>query len=242
MENNFDKEFRDFIYNLDDIVDSFVKKLNQLGFTIDFTKTSINTLENYLLDKHVTIKDDDFYDASCYLGELFKKNYGGDWEIDKNENSKYYKKPVIKNFDPVGMIFSPFSILKETLATREKGALMKILKSSLDDENETEKLNADTKTDKDNYRNRSFIDDLDTNNSIEEEKQSVKKKEEYQAEVNPNQPYKIFKGKAFTKEEWLKFEEEEYQRFSMKNHQHKSNEKPPQTGGGFFLDERESDW
>ncbi len=66
------------------------------------------------------------------------------------------------------------------------------------------------------------------------------------ADISPNSGsetlvFKTHKGKNYTKEEWGKFEQEQFKLYAQKNKIPLEEEKPKK-GGKFFLDEKESDF
>lgn len=62
------EKFELFLFNMDDIVEAFVEKLESKGITLDYSLRSLTLLESYLSENKVTIQDDDYNDASEYVG------------------------------------------------------------------------------------------------------------------------------------------------------------------------------
>jgi len=131
------EKFDNFLFNLDEIVVNFKKELNNLGYNVDYTLDSVNILESYILDNDIKIEDDDYYDASCFLGELFRIVYYGKWKLDDNKKSLFYNKPIIDYNSSTGVVFSPFNTLRGVILRKQKGLLSSIIKSNVEPE-ETE--------------------------------------------------------------------------------------------------------
>lgn len=104
------EKFELFLFNMDDILEAFVDKLESKGITLDYSLNSLTLLESYLSENKVTIKDDDYNDASEYLGEVVRLKYGGKWicNLDDKDNSLYYGYPVIAGHSKFDVLFSPF--------------------------------------------------------------------------------------------------------------------------------------
>lgn len=129
-KENMDK-FNDFKFHLAEIVENFVKRANLKGYALNYSEESIDLLEKYILDNNITTADDDYYDASCYLGELFKYLYKGRWALDYNKKSVYYNKPIIEYNSPYGIVFSPFTTLRGVILRKKKNLLHKIIDSNI---------------------------------------------------------------------------------------------------------------
>ena len=92
-------KFNNFIFNIDDYLESIIDKAHELGYNLDYSLRSLHDLEEYLSKNSVDKDSDDVNDAAAYFGEVVRKNFGGTWKCSLNieTNSMYYGKPVITN-------------------------------------------------------------------------------------------------------------------------------------------------
>jgi hypothetical protein len=65
-----------------------------------------------------------------YLGEDFRRNYGGKWEVCLEEKSPYYGFPVIADFSNVkGYVFPPIFTVKAYTIRKKKGVIKNAVNS-----------------------------------------------------------------------------------------------------------------
>ncbi len=83
--------------------------------------------------ENITIDDDDYDNAVCYLGEVVIKNYGGNWicNLDKKYNSLYYGFPVITNHTKQKILYSPFHIIRAFLLRKKENLLTTSIESQI---------------------------------------------------------------------------------------------------------------
>lgn len=117
-QEQLQEKFDLFLFNIDDYLESFIDKLSELGYNLDYSIESLDTLERYLIEKKIDKNSNDVNDAAAYFGEVVRKKYGGKWvcNLDKENNSLYYGLPVITGLGKVtGVLLSPFSSVKSLL-------------------------------------------------------------------------------------------------------------------------------
>lgn len=130
MKTTDNEKFENFIFHLYEIVQNFIKRINSKGYDIDFEKNSIEKFEKYILENNIKVEDNDYYDGACYLGELFRHIYGGNWILDTNKKSIFFNKPVIDYGSESGVLFSSFNALRAIIIKQQSGTLEKIIESN----------------------------------------------------------------------------------------------------------------
>lgn len=130
------ENFEGWLFSMSDVLEEFVENFSlKTGHTLDYSVLSLIAFEEYILDNFSEIeelkKEDNKYkyDAFArYLGETIRKNIGGKWKLDiDNEKSAYFKLPIL-----VEDVEKPTPICPHRLVTacivRKKGTfLFKIL-------------------------------------------------------------------------------------------------------------------
>src|SRR5262245_6512219 len=91
--------FERFLIEMDDVVDAFVAEARRAGVLLDFSVASLDDLERLLATKvdaateseQMTLKNR----AARYLGEVFRRQVGGKWELCLNDPKYlFFKQPV----------------------------------------------------------------------------------------------------------------------------------------------------
>ncbi|CEN48568.1 conserved hypothetical protein [Capnocytophaga canimorsus] len=67
-------KFENFIFNIDDYLESIQNKAKSQGLDFDLSIKSIDLIEKYIVNNDITIENDDYNDLSAYLGEVVRKN------------------------------------------------------------------------------------------------------------------------------------------------------------------------
>jgi len=128
-----EEKFEIFIFNMDDCLEQFIERAEKKEIILDYSILSLKLLENYLLENKTTINDDDYNDASSYLGEVIRKNYNGQWicNLDKENNSLYYGFPVITKHVNYDILYSPFHVVKAFLLRHKENLFFISIESQL---------------------------------------------------------------------------------------------------------------
>ncbi|KQM77872.1 hypothetical protein ASE74_15850 [Pedobacter sp. Leaf216] len=132
-----EEKFENFIFNIDDYLESFIDKAEEQGYNLDYSTNSLNDLENYLTKNKIDKDNDDVNDAAAYFGEVVRKNYGGNWicSLDIENNSLYYGKPVIVGHtQPKDLQLSPFDSVLIFVIRPRKNHFLKVVKNHIDPE------------------------------------------------------------------------------------------------------------
>ena len=134
-KEELEDKFNNFIFNIDDYLESIIDKADEQGCNLDYSLRSLNDLEKYLSENNTDKDSDDVNDAAAYFGEVVRKNFGGTWKCSLNmeTNSMYYGKPVITNYtDPEDLELSPFESVLFYLIEPTENHFLGIIENDLD--------------------------------------------------------------------------------------------------------------
>ena len=126
-------KFQHFLFEMDDVLDDFLVEAGTAGYQLDFSLDSIPLLEAYLLshlgNKEVSrLKNK----AARYLGEVFRKNVGGKWELClKDPKYLYYKLPVIAGYSDKPIEFCPVDVIENFASKKGDGMLRRTIDAHL---------------------------------------------------------------------------------------------------------------
>lgn len=126
------EKFQFYIFEMDDVVEAFIKEAKQAGVTLDYSKQSLDALEPYLLQKLSAGANRDLLrnQAARYLGETFRKIVGGHWELClKDPDYLYFKLPVLTGYSEKPIEFPPTEIVGNFLASQKPGMLRRALEA-----------------------------------------------------------------------------------------------------------------
>jgi hypothetical protein len=117
------EKFNHFVFSIDDTLEMLIVNAAEQGFALDHSEDSLETFENYILKSKSTVVDDlaiNIY--SQYVGEVFRKSYGGKWKIGDNPASDLdFNLPVIGDFNDVGYVFNPILIVRNFIIRQQRG-------------------------------------------------------------------------------------------------------------------------
>ena len=130
-----------FLFEMADRQEVFLDTAQAEGYSLDYTLDSLVELERYIethklqmqwLDKSdgaVSLR----VDCWSYLGETFRKTYGGGWNVSLNDlDSINYGQFVIEDFDETKQEFDPLGILQGYLLRGKSGSLRRSVDSYVD--------------------------------------------------------------------------------------------------------------
>jgi len=101
-------DFQLWVFNMDDELDAFKATLPvELAKWLDYSVESLTLLEAWILNRYPTFEDTEKKEEAQvldwlarYVGETFRKQIGGHWDIDlENKKNVYYGLPVITGFE-----------------------------------------------------------------------------------------------------------------------------------------------
>lgn len=130
-------DFEYWLMDMDDALDYFLAILPpQIKDKLDFSPSSLSTLEAWILDEYPSIQamlvsnqSRQVDGVARYIGETFRKSLGGHWDIHLDEPKfAYFGVPILTGYEE-----KPTPICPLTLATasaeRRTGKYLPILKN-----------------------------------------------------------------------------------------------------------------
>jgi hypothetical protein len=125
------EKFQLFLFELEDRQEAFTEMAAAEGYVLDYCLGSLTELERYLTA--LTWSWDDKSDEAVgrrldcwtYLGEVMRRNYGGDWQLSWNDdNSANRGHFFITGHRPIdGVEFTPLRLVKAFIQRGKPGAL-----------------------------------------------------------------------------------------------------------------------
>jgi hypothetical protein len=92
---------------------------------------SLDAIENYL-SQPINCTENGKNRSARYLGEVFRKNYGGNWDLcNDGPNYIYNGLPIIKNFSEVDFEFCPLAVIENYVITKRDGLLKGAIESCI---------------------------------------------------------------------------------------------------------------
>jgi hypothetical protein len=120
------EKFQTFVFEMDDVLELFVKEAAVEGTVLDYSIEGLGSLEKYI-DKHYVQNDENLIlknRSSRYLGEVFRKNFGGIWDLYiDNEKDLHYLLPVITKYSDIDIDFCPIAIISNYMRKKKRGLL-----------------------------------------------------------------------------------------------------------------------
>ncbi|MBN8602803.1 MAG: hypothetical protein J0M26_17335 [Planctomycetes bacterium] len=98
-------DFEHWLFEMDDHLKKFIDILpTDISSKLDYSTGSLSFLEGWLLSKYGSVNEilkesekQTLDMVARYVGETFRKNLGGIWNIDlKNKKNVFYRMPVIE--------------------------------------------------------------------------------------------------------------------------------------------------
>lgn len=139
MTSNTEKEsdiekFQQFVFEMDDVLEGFIAASSEQGFTFDYSVSSLDALESYI-EENIGSKEEinSITRVSRYLGEVFRKNLGGRWDLSLDDPKNInYKLPIINEFSELDLEFCPVAIIGNFVVSRKTGMIRKAVESNLE--------------------------------------------------------------------------------------------------------------
>jgi len=125
------EKFEQFVFEMDDVLEDFVSGARHAGFALDYSMESLDVFERYLAAVSKGSQDSETENrAARYLGEVFRKNIGGQWELcAKGPNYLFFKLPVIGGYSDRSTEFCPIEVLGNFLQRMQPGMLRRAVES-----------------------------------------------------------------------------------------------------------------
>ncbi len=125
MDEEDIEKFEMFIFEMDDVLEPFIEEAESKGKLLDYSLESLHALEAYLneVDEPAEVASLLKNRASRYLGEVFRKNVGGRWELCADPDKLFFKLPVLVDYAQMPLEFCPIEIVANYLGSRKAGLL-----------------------------------------------------------------------------------------------------------------------
>lgn len=133
---DLEEMFETFLSSIDDYIENILEISAYKGYNLDFSLESLSDLEKYISTSNINADDDRINDLAAYLGEVIRKNIGGNWKcsLDLKCNSIFYGKPVIAEYTtPNDLEFSPFDCILNYISEPHANYFINIIENDLDD-------------------------------------------------------------------------------------------------------------
>lgn len=128
------EKFQYFLFEMDDVLESFIAAAQEAGFQLDYSIDSLSSLERFILAQADAAGESQLQNrAARYLGEVFRKSLGGKWELClKDPKYLFYKLPVISGYSKLPIEFCPIQVIGNFVARKEPGLLKRAVESHLE--------------------------------------------------------------------------------------------------------------
>lgn len=129
-----------FLFEMGDRQAKFMESLEEQGYYLDYTLDSLSELTRYIDVRKSQMQWRDKSDAAIelrldcwsYIGETFRKTFGGGWNISLEDvDSALYGQYIIEKFDEIGQEFDPLGTLQSYLL-RGKPSLRSMMEAHVD--------------------------------------------------------------------------------------------------------------
>ena len=127
--------FEYWLANMDDALDFLLEQVPvSIKDKLDFSVNSLKVLESWVLEKYentekmLNSKETRLVNSiACYIGETFRKNLGGTWNIKLDDPKfAFFGLPIITGFPQESSPFCPLT-LATTTADRRNGKFLKTI-------------------------------------------------------------------------------------------------------------------
>jgi hypothetical protein len=116
-------------------LERFTELGRESGYDLDFSLASLDGLESFALERLDRGEEDNSFKnrAARYLGETFRRNVGGKWEIAV-DGPEYmnFKLPVLKGYSDLDIDFCPLEVFENFAVRRTPGLLQEAVRSHLE--------------------------------------------------------------------------------------------------------------
>lgn len=133
--------FNEWVFDTDNALDLFFKSLPaETADKLDYSVASLDLIEDILLKRYMDFdetkdaKEMHWIDrASRYVGETFRKNIGGHWDIIlEDEKNIFYNIPVITGYKEKATPYCPLVLCTASTDRRTGSFISSILKRAIE--------------------------------------------------------------------------------------------------------------
>lgn len=131
-----EEKLQHFIFSIDDRMENFVDKLSKEGYELDYSLSSLDELERYMIKEQIDNSDENLEirtDCWIYLGEVFRiQSKKAIWEVSLNkENTANHGLYVLKGHSDKGLEFVPIRYIKAFILKKKIGLLKSVFTNHL---------------------------------------------------------------------------------------------------------------
>lgn len=76
LQDTFDM----FLFRLGERMERLKDAVAEVGISLDYSLESLKEIETFVLQKGIDRNYDLYDDVACYIGEVVRKTFGGQWE------------------------------------------------------------------------------------------------------------------------------------------------------------------
>lgn len=133
------ESFEEFLFDIDNIVETFTQQVRERGYTLDGTMDTLDGLESYLLNEIAPPPEPEREPligwAARYYGGVVINTFGGKWALAIDDpNDLNYGLPVIRGHSKYEVDFPPSEIIRNFLHNQKVGLLRQAVLNDLDPE------------------------------------------------------------------------------------------------------------
>ena len=136
-------DFQYWLFDMSNVLEKYIKDFEDHNKeTLDCSLDSLLVLENHILNTFSSIQElkeetnkFKYDDITRYLGETIRKNVGGKWELDiENEKSAYYKLPVLVEDSNNSTVVCPHKLITASIGRKKGDFLHTVLKNLIENQ------------------------------------------------------------------------------------------------------------
>lgn len=133
-------DFEYWLFSIDDEIDFLLEEVpREMKDKLDFSVNSLEILESWILKQYQNTEEmlsetqtKIVNSIACYIGETFRKNIGGKWDINlENPKFVFFALPILTNFPRESSPFCPLSLATTTADRRTGKFLITILQNQI---------------------------------------------------------------------------------------------------------------
>lgn len=128
------EKFEQFLFEMDDVLESFVDQAGAAGYLLDYSLESLDRLEQFYLSRQMdeAQREDFIQKAARYLGETVRQVYGGKWQLEiDNPKHLYYGLPVLTGHAPSKVKLCPQQTFRIFTKGKPAGFLRQVVASQV---------------------------------------------------------------------------------------------------------------
>lgn len=128
------EKFQYFLFEMDDVLEPYVRAAVAMGYCLDYSLDSLAELERYWQAAGDGQRDGTAANrAARYLGEVFRRQVGGQWRLcDKGRRYLYQGLPVIAGYATMDIEFCPIDVFGNYVLSGDVGLLRRAVESHLE--------------------------------------------------------------------------------------------------------------